>query len=121
MLPNVHLGSTIKYDIGLEALYDEHTIIYKLELSRTKAFVVNCGYQMHAVTLIKDTCKYYYDIWMMCVNYLKNNFMSAKTHIIVVLDDYDDPDSKGKSEQLRRYRHIFPVLHISESTLVYGI
>lgn len=52
------------------ALYNEFTIVDKYELSRTRAFVVEGGYLLHAATWKKNACNTYY-IYIQCVNYLK--------------------------------------------------
>lgn len=53
---------------------------------------------------------------MQSVNYLKNKFLSSKTHDITVLfDDYDDPDSVKKSQQIHRYRDNNQLFQISAS------
>lgn len=56
----------------------------------------------------KETCKSHDYVCMRYVDYVKCNFLLDKTHVTLVFDDYDDPDSTKKSEPLRSYRNITP-------------
>lgn len=65
--------------------------------------MVDCGCLFHAETWNTNTFKTYCDVGLQYVNCLENNFIAENTHITLVFDNYDDPDSTMKTEQLSRY------------------
>lgn len=64
----------------------------------------------------KETCKSHDYVCMRYVDYVKCNFLLDKTHVTLVFDDYDDPDSTKKWAAPKLPEYYTTVSRITDST-----